>query len=125
MDPLTLLAASVGTTAVGAISAQRSASTASKQSKIDAAASAEKLRRQQARQIGQTRAAFGASGVQLTGTPLLVLQDQAAEAEENRRLVIHGGDIQARRAKAQGRQALFQAGGNILGSVASFQAAKG
>lgn len=116
-----LLGASVGLSAAGAVSAQRTASTAAKQSKIDAAASAEQLRRKQARALGETRAAFGASGVQLSGTPLLVLQDQAAEAEQNKRLTLHAGDIQARRAKAQGKKALFEAGGNILGSVAAFK----
>ena len=85
MAPAAILAASVAMSAVQGISAHKQAKTNAKQSKIDASASAERLRRQQSKQLGQTRAAFGASGVQLTGTPLLVLQDEAAQAEENRK----------------------------------------
>ena len=120
-----ILAASVATSAAGAVSARNQAKTNAKQSKIDASASAERLRRQQAKALGKTRAAFGASGTQMAGTSLLVLQDEAAQAEQNRRLVLHEGDIQAKRYKAKGREAMYEAGGSILGSVAMFGAAGG
>ena len=120
-----ILAASVATSAAGAVSARNQAKTNAKQSKIDASASAERLRRQQAKALGKTRAAFGASGTQMAGTSLLVLQDETTQAEQNRRLVLHEGDIQAKRYKAKGREAMYEAGGSILGSVAMFGAAGG
>lgn len=60
-----------------------------------AKAEAARLKRDRSRQIGSATARFAASGGQLTGTPLLVLSDLEAEAEEERQLVLFGGEIAA------------------------------
>lgn len=95
-----------------------------------AAAEEVRLRREQRRRIGATRAAFGAAGVTLAGTPLEVLAEQALVAEEDALLVQFGGRVAAREQRsrasifaAEGRQefrgGLFQAGATLLGGFES------
>lgn len=61
-----------------------------------AAAEEIRVRRERVRRIGATRAAFGAAGVTLEGSPLDVLAEQALEAEEDALLVRFGGRVRAR-----------------------------
>lgn len=61
-----------------------------------------RLRRDRARRLGATRAAFGAAGVQVEGTPLDVLADQVATAEEEALLIRHGGVVGAENARIGG-----------------------
>lgn len=60
------------------------------------------LRRDRDRRISTTRAAFGAAGVQLQGTPLEVLADEAMEAEEDALLIRFGGERAAEQARLTG-----------------------
>ncbi len=94
------------------------------------AAEETRLRREQRRRIGATRAAFGAAGVTLAGTPLEVLSEQALIAEEDALLVRFGGQVRAREERARGalfaaagQQAfvggLFEAGATLLGGFES------
>ena len=72
-----------------------------------------RVARDRARRQGLLRATIGASGVQLTGSPLDLLAEEAMEGEEARLAVLFGGEAQARNerirataAKARGRAAL-------------------
>lgn len=53
------------------------------------------IEREGARKMGQTKAAFGAAGVVLEGTPLDVLADQASEIELQKQLAIYQGRTEA------------------------------
>lgn len=84
-------------------------------SQIQASTAAEeaRVRRDMSRRLGATRAAIGATGFTAEGTPLDVIADQAAEAEEIALLTRFGGRLQAQRARFQGslaaREQLFTA----------------
>ena len=84
-----------------------------------------RLRRQTGKILGMQRAAFSKAGVTLEGTPLLVQEETAAEAELDALVVRFGGEIGAAREEARaraerfgGRQALtaglFGAGRTLL-----------
>lgn len=59
------------------------------QSQTQAAIDAANVRRR----LGDTQAAFGAAGVNMAGTPLEVLSDQATQGELTRRLDLYRGQI--------------------------------
>ena len=67
-----------------------------------AAAEEVRLRRDRGRRIETTRAAFGASGVQLQGSPLEVIADEVMEAEEDALLIRFGGVQAAQQARLAG-----------------------
>lgn len=73
-----------------------------------AGSAAERLRRQQRRDIGAATAGFLAGGVQLPGTPMDFLADLAAEQELEARLVEAGGAIEASGLTAQARISRFE-----------------
>ncbi len=60
-----------------------------------AARDADLQRRQAAKQIGAARAAYGASGVTLEGTPLDVLEESAANAKIDELNVLYKGEMRA------------------------------
>ncbi len=66
---------------------------------IQAAAEEERFRLIRRRQISAARAAFGSAGVQVEGTPLEVLADQARMAEQDALLVRHQGTVAAENAR--------------------------
>ena len=82
------------------------------------AAEEQRLRRDQSKQAGRTRAAFGASGVRLEGTPLDVLADDAMIAEENALLTRFGGDTRAAGLRAQSSAAKRRGRGQLLSGLA-------
>lgn len=115
---IALLAASAAMSAVGAISAGNAASDQAKaaasaadfnrkvsernqviagqkrqlilqQARVDA----EDLRRDNARRQAEIRASYGASGLQLAGSPLDVLEDTALELETDVRRTEHQGQV--------------------------------
>ena len=53
------------------------------------------------RKMGETAAAYGASGVEMTGTPLEVMSDQAATGELARQLALYRGTVSANSANQQ------------------------
>lgn len=69
---------------------------------LQAAAEEERLRTDRERRISATRAAFGASGVQLQGSPLDVIADQVMTAEEDALLIRFGGELAAQQARLTG-----------------------
>ncbi len=78
-----------------------------------------RLRREQRRRIGLTRASFGAAGVQLPGTPLDVLAEQALEAEEDAQLIRFGGRVRAREQLIRASVFEAQGRGSILGGFSA------
>lgn len=63
--------------------------------KDQAARDAEAQKRNSVRQLGGMRAAYGASGVTIEGSPLDVLEQSAAEAELDRLNITYKGDLKA------------------------------
>jgi len=101
-----LMAVGTVVSAVGAISsAQHQASTDKYNAAVNernAAASLQQaqataqIQQEQARKaLGQTTAAYGASGVAMEGTPLDVLANSASMAERDRQNIIYKGKLQA------------------------------
>lgn len=66
-----------------------------------AKAEANQQREQYRRIIGANRAAVGASGVEETGSPLLVMADNAAQAELNARMTEYAGQVRGTSARTQ------------------------
>jgi hypothetical protein len=75
----------------------------------------DRVRRDSARRIGSTRAAFGAAGVEFTGTTLDVLADQAFEAELDAQAVTFGGAIRTRDHLIQADAARSRGTASLLG----------
>lgn len=63
--------------------------------RISAASEAAAVKRKTDRQLGTARAAIGASGVTVEGTPLDVLAETAALGETDRQMVLWKGENQA------------------------------
>ncbi len=85
----------------------------------DAGVEEARSRRDSERRIASATARAGASGVQISGSPLLALVDQVTEAEEDALLIRHGGEQTAINARidAQTQSRDFR----IRGSVATFE----
>lgn len=66
-----------------------------------AAAEAVQQQRKARKVIGSMRAAYGASGVTVEGSPLEVLQESARAAERDRAMIIYRGELRAIGAEAQ------------------------
>jgi hypothetical protein len=96
--------------------AQRNA----RQAELNAMARERRSRREARREMGRTRAAFGASGVQLGGgTPLDVLADQAMELEQNILLEQFQGESQATQFRTQSAGLSARAGSvSPIGGIA-------
>lgn len=92
--------------------AKRNATLARQQGRVAEA----DFRRQARRRLGAARAAYGASGVDMTGSPLDVLGDEAAFAEQQALLIRYGmrGAVQGER--LAGRVAGVQARNNAIGT---------
>ena len=104
-----------------------------KQAKAVAAFEARLARERGAKLLGRQRAAAGASGISLEGSPLLVMGETAANIERDALAIEFGGAARAAALRNQaagerfaGRQAkragFFKAGTTVLGSAASFGA---
>jgi len=126
MAPVTIFAiaaaAGTGISAIASYSAyQQQAKVA--ESNADAASAAaraeeQRLRRDRARRMGSIRAAYGAAGVQATGTPLEVLGDQAMEAELDALAVRYGGAVRSRNFENQADSNRSSAIGSLIGGAA-------
>lgn len=67
-----------------------------------------RLRVQQRKRIGDIRAGYGASGLQIAGSPLAVLQESVANAELDALTVRYEGELRARDQEQQGEAAIRQ-----------------
>lgn len=135
-----LISAAVG--ALGAIQEARATSAASEfNAKIadnnaiiaeqNAAADEKRQRRSASRQAAASRAAIGASGVTLEGSPLEILEDQALEAELDALNIRYGGRLNAENFRSQAQldrsaarnartQGFLSAGSTLLKGAARF-----
>ena len=113
MDPVTLLTLSVGASLVsGAVSSfgayqqgQAQAAAAEYNAAVSdrnatlarqqAGTEADDLERQQRRQMGSIRAAYGAAGIGLAGSPLDVIEDTALEQATDVKRVGYTGELKA------------------------------
>lgn len=91
---------------------------------LDRAASQERLvRRDRMRRIGHARAAFGAMGTQLEGTPMAVLSDAIQTAELDAHLTRHQGTVDAANARLQAdlqsRNSQLQSAGALFTGAAN------
>jgi len=126
-------AVSAGASILGGLAAKRQGDFEAKIARQNATialqrSEAESVRvaRDRDRRQGLLRATIGASGVQLTGSPLDLLAEEAMEGEEARLAVLFGGEGQARNerirataAKARGRAALIGGIGKGVGTSLS------
>lgn len=119
MDPATqaaitpwLFGASIATSVVGIVAGAsasseasefnaRQAAAAGEQSRMQAGIEEARQRRQAARLLGSQRAATAGSGVNVEGSPLLVMMETAGDAEYDAQLIKYGGEIRASTAFAQ------------------------
>ena len=69
------------------------------------------------RQIAAAKAKYGASGVELSGSPLAVLGDLSAQAEEQALLVRYGGASAAHNANLRATSFGSQATGSLISGV--------
>ena len=149
-EPLTIALIVIGASAaVGATGAlysgeqQRKAASYSADVAEHAARSAqekaaydEEMHRERIRKIlSTTRSLYGKSGVDMTGTPLLALEESAAQGEMDALAIRYGGDVAAARQRSeaallrmQGRAAqtssYFQAGSTLLQGAGSMYTTK-
>lgn len=104
----------------------------------DKAAYDEQLHRDRVKKLLSTqRALYGASGVQMSGSPLLTLEDTAGQGELDALAIRHGGNVEASQQRSaatlsrmQGKAALtssyIQAGSTLLsGASNTYAKAKG
>lgn len=113
-EPVTLMIAATALTAAGTAYTgiqQYQAGKASERAEKDAAAAAqqkakfdEQAHRERVRKmISSQRAAYGGSGVDLEGSPLLVLEDTAGQGELDALAIRYGGSVDAAQHRAKGR----------------------
>lgn len=111
---------------------KRNARLAEQKAQLDA----DRRRRQARLNLGATRAAVGANGITMEGSPLDILADNAAEEELDALIIEFNGSLeaagqrdQARAASAQGTAALvgsvFSAGASAAGAAQSASALRG
>lgn len=110
--PFVMLALTVASTAVGAISSiqagkaeEKAADRAAAQAKAAAEREAEDTRKQHQRIIAAQTARYGASGLTMEGTPLLVQMESLKESEEQLRRILEGGEMRTGAYEETGRQA--------------------
>lgn len=80
----------------------------------DAAANEELSRRDSRRQVAAARARFGAAGVEMNGSPLEVLGDLEAQAEEQALLARYGGATTAHNEKLRAKSYSSRAKGSLI-----------
>lgn len=78
------------------------------QRRAEAAARADIIQRTSGRKIGAIKSAYGAAGVDIQGTPLDVLADQASEFELERQLALYQGEAEAASLTQRGMMMQFQ-----------------
>lgn len=81
-----------------------------------AAIEEQRLREDRRRKLATARAKYGASGVSMTGSPLDVMADQFATAEQDALLVRYGGAAEAGRSLMEGSLAAAQSTGQAIGA---------
>ena len=74
----------------------------SAQASLDKADYDETIHREKVRKLlSSQRAAYGAAGVDMAGSPLLVLEDTAAQGELDAKAIRYGGEVEAKQKLSQ------------------------
>lgn len=105
-------------------------------SRDQAAADEQRQRIQARRKLGAMRAAYGASGISLEGSPLDVLEDSAAEAELDALTIRYKGGVgamgyeaeagaQRARAKNATTESYYNAGAALLTGASNYYLKRG
>lgn len=113
--------------AAGSISAGNAAASEARTNaalaEMEAAENERRSRRESSALIGRSRAVAAAQGTTLEGSPMLIIEDTAAEAEIEALHVRKGGSLRAaafgQQAKAAQTTGLFNAGASLLGGAAT------
>lgn len=120
----------IGSAALGAVSQANAGKSAKRWAAVNAAqerklaAERERIsRRESALMLGRQRAMTAAQGTVMEGSPLMVLEDAAAEAELEALHIREGGEASAGAELKKGRNAqsaaYMNAGSTLLGGVGS------
>jgi len=129
--PYVLAAASVASTAVSIYSniqqgneAEEAADKAAAQTRAAAQQRALDTEKQHRRIIATQEASYGASGLTMEGSPLLVQMESLKESEEQLRRIREGGELTAGALEERGSEAktsgYVKAGGSLLSGASSF-----
>jgi hypothetical protein len=111
--------------AAGSLSAASSQKKAAQQNatlaRLQAEEEVRRLRRQSDALMGRQRAVVAASGTTMEGSPLLIVQDTAREAEIEIRHILRGGEARANAFQQAGSAAaqagLIDAGSTLLSGI--------
>lgn len=76
---------------------------------------------QNRRITGAQRAAYGASGITMAGTPLDLMSDTVTQGELDRLSILHGGSVEAANYRAQARLSIMR--GKAAASAGKIRAA--
>lgn len=122
--PAAIIVGSV-VSAAGSISAGKAQKKAAQQNaalaRMQAEEDARRARRQSDALMGRQRAVVGASGTSMEGSPLLIVQDTAREAEIEVRHILRGGAARAsayqQAGAAAARSSYIDAGSTLLSGV--------
>lgn len=123
--PAAAIAASVGLSVAGSLfgssASKKAAKEAARLERINAAERERISRRESSALLARQRTIIAAQGTTVEGSPLLILEDTAAEAELEALNIRAGGDAAARSRISEGRAAsqaaLFDAGSTIIGGI--------
>lgn len=132
-DPVTLI--TIGSAALGAVSSISGGIAANNQAKYNAAlarnqaiADANKQARESRYRQGMARANIASSGLELEGSPLEILEDNAISEEMDRLNILQGGEARARALEYEGKAAkaagFIGAGTSLLSGASSYYGAK-
>jgi septal ring factor EnvC (AmiA/AmiB activator) len=89
-----------------------------KSAQMRAEVEARDFQKESIRRRGRLAAAIGASGVQFSGTPLDLLAEEAASAEEGRLRVLFSGEAQARQSRLNASAARYQGKTAMVAGIA-------
>ena len=111
--PYVMMAVAVAGTAVSVYSAQQQGSAAkdardraAAQARLAAKQKAEDAKKQHDRILARQRAIYGASGFEMTGTPLLVQMESMKESEEELKRIYEAGEMGFEAETTMGNQAM-------------------
>jgi hypothetical protein len=121
--PVLITAAAAGFSAYSShqagVAQKKAADKAADRAKEAAVLRASDTEKQHRRIIATQEARYGASGLTMEGSPLLVQQESLAESKEQLRRILEGGDYQSDVYKQAGDEATMAGDAGAIGSLLS------
>jgi len=124
--PFVMLAMTVATTAMGAMGSMAAGQAQQEAYKYNAAmalqsGTAEAAQKEQdtRRKLAEARAAYGAAGVDIQGTPLEVMSDMATQGELDRQTILWKARTEATQQNWLGQQAASEGKSQAIGTILS------